>query len=144
MRNLQAQLLLAATLLMYSCFADAQGLSKTDAANEMSAEYAACYAFYSAGITCFGSGGPLKGDERISFEAARDTAAEREYIYGKLAGASHAALVARGKIALKSVMGDMNGNCVNVAVVLDKYAQSCKSLMQDPNARALQLMTKGR
>lgn len=120
----------------------AQEMSLEDAAGEVSSELAQCAAFYQIGLHCFAD--RLDEKSKKDFEEARSAANTYVYMLGKKAGMSDKALLARNELAFKSLRADMDSSCVNISVALNQYAEKCKSLVGDPSARLLEMITKGR
>jgi hypothetical protein len=134
-------LLPVSCLLLVPHGSRAQALSKVDALNELSNEFAQCYAFYRIELSC--SEAQLTPDVKAGLTNAIDTTIRSIYLYGRAAGVSDAASLANVKLAFKSLMADTNTNCLNISVILVKYADSCKALVEHPETRFNQLITNG-
>jgi hypothetical protein len=65
-----------------------------------------------------------------------------QYATGKLAGMSDEA-TAHFAMVLDSINNDIDKNCVNISVIIKKYAKFCKALAENPDQLLDQLMTKG-
>jgi hypothetical protein len=134
-------LILAALLTATPAFAG--GMLALEAFNEFSQENAQCAAFYSEIIHCFSGWGDARfnAEQRADYEKIRDAAAERQVLAGKKAGLSDKAEVARSQLAMKSVLGEIDNDCVNISVILNKYGAFCKALIENPAQRLEQLTT---
>jgi hypothetical protein len=141
MKRTKPFLILALWLLAAPALAG--GLSKQEALNEFSGELAQCAAFYSVGIHCFSSGGQLQGEDKANFEFARFFFYQLQYSIGKAAGLSDKALDARFALALESINDDMDKKCINISVMLKKYAKLCKALGDHPDQQLDRLMKEG-
>jgi hypothetical protein len=62
---------------------------------------------------------------------------KRSQSSGKIAGVSQKALSARVDLAIEELKSDTENNCVNIAVLFQKHAQSCKTLYEDGPAQLL-------
>jgi len=76
-------------------------------------------------------------------EKSRDLALDRLHEAGKLAGLSEKATLARVDLAMKSVMDDTDKNCVNISVILNKYGEFCKALLENPSRKLEELTNQG-
>jgi hypothetical protein len=54
------------------------------------------------------------------------------YSIGKAAGMSDKAIKAHFALVLDSLLNDIDKNCVNISVILEKYATFCKELAENP------------
>lgn len=138
---------IAAAAIVLLCVVLAEGaiakpLSGKDAANEFSSENAQCAAYYVIGEKCLGE----QQDEKLrqSFKAAQSASNRSVFLFGKQAGLSDAALHARNELAVKQAIKDIDSNCQNISVLLNKYADFCKSVMEDPVARVNTLLRVGK
>jgi hypothetical protein len=119
------------TIIAGSAFAQAP--TAQEIANQASQDSSDCLAFYSIGRQCVSNTTTNFND--AGFMASINSATKLTYMFGKTAGMSDAALLARIHLSAKGLMSSMDNDCVNVAVILDKYADSCKALLEHPEAR---------
>lgn len=61
---------------------------------------------------------------------------------GKMAGLSPTALLARTEILTSEMIGDIDNDCVNISVLLNKYAKTCKALMETSNERIARILDR--
>jgi hypothetical protein len=60
---------------------------------------------------------------------------------GRKAGLSQAAITARKKMTTDAMMKLMGGQCINIAAVLERYAEFCGQLHRDADPRLQELLT---
>lgn len=58
---------------------------------------------------------------------------------GEPVGKTIAALDAQTKLMYQDMKSSINGNCVNVAILLERYANYCKRLVETPDFRVAEL-----
>jgi hypothetical protein len=129
--------LLAASLFVG---ASAQDQSKMRIAlGGFSGDATLCYAYYSVLANCIRKQNPelaTRADEaaqgilKMSFDA------------GKAVGISQRTILARTQIALNEQTADIDDDCTNVAVILNKHAPFCKNL-QEHGTERLQAIIDG-
>ena len=61
---------------------------------------------------------------------------------GRSIGITDEAFAARTKLAFEKLMTSINNNCVNIAVLLDRYNNLCKQLNLDPDSRLKELLAR--
>jgi hypothetical protein len=66
-----------------------------------------------------------------TYKTGAGTFINRSIETGKLAGVSAKALSARMDIAIADQKSETENNCTNIAVLFQKHATNCKSLMED-------------
>jgi hypothetical protein len=98
-----------------------------------------CYAYYSVLANCIRTQNPelatradeaAQGSLKMSFDA------------GKAVGMSQRAILARTQIELNEQTADIDDDCINVAVILNKHAPFCKNL-QEHGTERLQAIIDG-
>jgi hypothetical protein len=141
MRLVKPSLILATGLMVAPALGG--GLSKEEAVREFSSECAQCAAYFGLSIRCFVSSGQLQGEDKTSMEKTRDFFQLMQYSTGKAAGMSDKAIEAHFALVLQSINNAIDKNCVNISVILKKYAKFCKALGENPDQQLDQLMTKG-
>lgn len=114
-------------------------LSMQTAFNNFSHEAQTCQVYNLVASACFAEKDAALKD-RISKSA--DAFGELAFNSAKLVGLSQKALMARTHILTKQMMDDLDNNCINISVLLDKYAAQCKSFM-DHSADRIDSILKG-
>lgn len=78
------------------------------------------------------SSGQLQGEDKTStgIEKTRDFFQLMHYSIEKAAGMSDKAIKAHFALVLDSLLSDIDENCVNISVILKKYAYSARSLQK--------------
>lgn len=109
-----------------------------DALHEVSSEAAQCSAYYTFAKKCADNSGQTQLSARL--ENTIKTATDFEFVTGKAAGMSEQALLASAKLALYDAKSAINGSCVNISVLIVRYANSCKLLLEHPDDRVYTLM----
>lgn len=106
--------------------------------NEISSEMSQCAAYYAIGTYCVGES--LEATSKRNIDAAMLAANNYAILFGKEASLSNQALLSRNKMFPKSLLNEMDGNCVNIAVLLSKYGESCRLLIEHPDVRLEELI----
>jgi hypothetical protein len=102
--------------------------------NNFAHENTTCGVYYTFVSVCLGKDRP--GNEAArQYLVASETFFERALKTGKLAGVSDKAQAARASIAADDMRSEMDGDCTNISVLLQKHAKSCKSLFEDGPAQ---------
>lgn len=132
------RVLLSVVLFSMITFVSSFAADRNDVLNELSSQYTQCHAYYQIFRECAKD----QLDEKSSkdFEDAAEMASRLSIEAGLMAGVKGDALLARTEMVMKSFMDEMNKSCKNISLLLNRYAESCKSLMQDPKAHLEQLM----
>ena len=118
------------------------GLSKEEAINEFSSECAQCAGYFTVSSRCFVSSGQLQGEDKASIKTTTFFY-QLQYSAAKAAGVSDKATEARFALVLDAISNDMDKNCVNITVLIKKYAKFCKTLAEYPDQILNQLITRG-
>jgi hypothetical protein len=71
-----------------------------------------------------------------------DNLIKRSLEMGRSAGLSEKALSARVDLAIEDLKSDTENNCINIAVLYKKHAQTCKSLYEDGPRKLLDNINK--
>lgn len=97
-----------------------------DRLNELSQTASECAAFYEIGSYCAGD----KMDQEATTRTRNSikTMNYAMFLSGKAAGLSQEALLARNSLTLKTLMGRMSNNCINFSILLNSYADLCRSM----------------
>ena len=104
-----------------------------DKVSSFSMELTQCYAYYSMVSHCAEvSDAP---DVARKSEATAQSIMPLIYETGKMAGLIDSALLGRIQMVLDGMKADIANSCVNIAALYREYALSCKSLVENPEAR---------
>jgi hypothetical protein len=132
MRTLSAAMILVAVSPSFGA-----GLSQAGALYQLSSDYATCAAYYTVGETC------LRNQSiRADYLEAQHKATILGYEAGAAAGVSVEGLYFESETAMESMKAMMKSDCDNIAVVVERYAESCQALMTDPQKRLRELSAK--
>jgi hypothetical protein len=112
--------------------------TKQDALHETSNEAAQCMAYYAFSQKCASNAGNTALHDQI--QQAIDLATRITFTSGKASGMSNEALLASLKLALDDTQASIGNSCVNISVLVVKYADSCRSLLEHPDDRVQTLM----
>ena len=113
------------------------------ALNEISGEMTECSAYFLISAQCIESH-PDPRSPRIANDL-RQAAKKIETLAittGRSIGITDEAFAARTKLAFEKLMTSINNNCVNIAVLLDRYNNLCKQLNLDPDSRLKELLAR--
>jgi hypothetical protein len=101
--------------------------------SNFSMELTQCYAYYSMVSHCAEvSDAP---DVARKSEAIAQNIMPSIYETGKMAGLINSALLGRIQMVLDSMKADIANSCANIAALYRKTALSCKSVVENPEAR---------
>jgi hypothetical protein len=113
----------------------------TRAVNELSGEKLECAVFFSVGAQCV-RGHPdqsvpgVVSDVTQAFQDMLDRGVKTS----RTAGLSDAAATARRNMVTDAMLKSMGGNCINIGVVLERYADFCGQLRRDADPRLKELL----
>ena len=104
---------------------------KTDAALQLSNDYATCQAYFTWAEHCIENNEGKDADAtRAGLKSAQEAAQKRMYVIGKSIQKTDDALLATMKISLDEMLKEMNGSCVNLSSILVKHTNQCKRLLE--------------
>jgi hypothetical protein len=114
--------------------ADDQASAVETATNNLSHQFSICAAYYKVTGACFYRG-KHAGAVELAIQAARQSLGFAEML-GHKAGISkiEAVLIARDNMAVKALRKEIDDNCSNISILLDKYGDMCKAINDDPGA----------
>jgi|SRR5689334_14551543 hypothetical protein len=119
-----------------------QPLSENEirAVNELSGELLECSVYFTIGVQCM-RGHPDPSIPRLikTYEEMSTTAGVKSMQVGKVVGVTDAAVGSRMKLITNEMTKSMNNNCVNISVLLERYANFCQQLLQDMDPRLIEL-----
>jgi len=102
--------------------------------NNLSAEFTECRQYYLIGIEAIKTHDPDSELINQYFNASK-TAGEIAYALGVEAGMSDEAMLARSELLTDVMMKSINNNWANMSVLILKYAEFCKDLIENPEER---------
>ena len=112
-----------------------------DASNELSGELLECSAYYLVASGCIEhSTNPGAPEVARDYKKAAERLSTMGFDLGLSIGKSKEALLALGKLSMNKQMAAIKKNCMNAAVLLERYANFCKQLAEQPESRAKELM----
>jgi hypothetical protein len=106
--------------------------------HEASSEAAQCVAYYAFAQKCAENGGRTELAARL--QHAIDSASYIQFTSGKAAEMSNEALLASSKLALDVAKTSIGDSCVNISILIAKYANFCRFLLEHPDDRIQTLM----
>lgn len=117
---------------------DASQIAGTNFAHE----HMICSAYYSITAECVLTRPDLPGADDLAtrLRGVAETLFGRGVEFGKVAGVSQKAGLARLELALSDMMADMDQSCANIAVLNVKNAEPCRFLSEHPSERLGQLL----
>jgi hypothetical protein len=130
--------------LMCSMVTVANGQSKVEtdwATNELSSEMIECGQYFLVSWGCFkGVPNPAAEATANDYRAASDRISQLALQVGKSIGLTEQAVASRMRLANQGLNKAINGNCVNISILLERYATFCKTLARHPDQRFIELM----
>jgi len=107
--------------------------------NNLSSDLQQCFIYNSVGAQCFADKEPAL---KARIEAIANEQNSVSIMVGRMAGISDKAFLARTEMFMKEMKDDMDGDCINISVILNKYAKQCKTLMEGLEGRINAIVTK--
>ena len=113
----------------------------TRAVNELSGEMLECAVFFAIGAQCVRrhhdqSVPGVVTDAMVAFKDMLDLARKT----GRTLGVSDAAATGRRNMATDAMLKAMGGKCINISVILERYADFCGQLRRDADPRLKELL----
>jgi hypothetical protein len=121
--------------------ATAQQLRVEDIPNRMSYEVGECVNFYIIGAHCIEN---TIGSIPEGSTASIQSAMKLYYLLSTQAGLSDDAKQARLRLITASLREMIAQSCVNISVLIEKYAATCKPLIERPQDRFNDLMVSAK
>jgi hypothetical protein len=100
--------------------------------NQLSSDYMDCFSYHLVSKQCASK--TATEAELAQVQNMAQVAKEGAVVIGKTIGMSDEALAARLKLSMESVVQLIQNDCVNIDVLLVKYATFCQELEQSPGA----------
>jgi hypothetical protein len=119
-----------------------QPLSENEkrAVNELSGELLECSVYFTISAECMrGHPDPRVPSIIKKYEEASTTAGGKAMMVGRIVGLTDDAVASRMKLIQNEMMKSIKDNCVNIAVLLERYANFCPGLLQDMDPRLNEL-----
>lgn len=115
--------------------------TKTAALNELSGEYLECSAYFTVAAYCV-AGYPSPTLPKIvrDYQHLAKTALSLAISTGRIVGLTSASVEARSKPVAAGHMQSIDGNCLNIRDLSERYDAFCKRLMQVPDNRFEELL----
>jgi hypothetical protein len=95
--------------------------------NNLSSDLQQCFIYNTVGAQCFGEKEPAL---KARIQAIADQQNNLSISVGRMAGISDKAFLARTEMFMKEMKDDLENDCINISVILNKHAMKCKSLME--------------
>jgi hypothetical protein len=112
---------------------------QASALSELSFELTQCQMYYALMSTCADVAG--QSGAANSFKRAVEQSARMSTTYGKMAGLSEQALMARLRNSARSFSEQTQGDsCLNASILIERYTQTCKAVMEHPESRLARLL----
>ena len=102
--------------------------------NNLSLEYTECQHYYLIASEAVKTNDP---DSNIikNFLQSSKLSSELAFMYGQEAGMTVEAMLARTKILVNEMLKPLNNNYANISILLNKYGEKCKSMIETPEVR---------
>ena len=102
--------------------------------NNLSLEYTECQHYYLIVSEAVKTNGP---DSNIIINSLQSSklSSELAFMYGQEAGMTVEAMLARTKILVNEMLKPLNNNYANISILLNKYGEKCKSMLDTPEVR---------
>lgn len=108
-----------------------------DVFNQVSEEASECFAYYTVAKQCAPQNATQAELDKV--QSFANAASLLAIMYGKFAGMSDEAILARSTLKLQNENGAIEGKCVNFSILMLKYLDACKALLENPKRRVEQV-----
>jgi tetratricopeptide (TPR) repeat protein len=109
--------------------------------NELSWEMLECSTYFLISAQCIESHPDPSAPRTTSdLRQAAEKIGTLAITTGRAAGVTDEGVAERTKLTFQKLMKSINNNCVNIAVLLDRYNNFCKQLSQEPDKRLKELL----
>ena len=102
--------------------------------NNLSSEYTECQHYYLIASEAVKTNDP-DSDVIKNFLQSSKLSSELAFMYGQEAGMTVEAMLARTKILVNEMLKPLNNNYANISILLNKYGEKCKSMIDTPEVR---------
>ena len=102
--------------------------------NNLSSEYTECQHYYLIASEAVKTNDP-DSDVIKNFLQSSKLSSKLAFMYGQEAGMTVEAMLARSKILVNEMLKPLNNNYANISILLNKYGEKCKSMIETPEVR---------
>jgi len=102
--------------------------------NNLSSEYTECQHYYLIASEAVKTNDP-DSDVIKNFLQSSKLSSELAFMYGQEAGMTVDGMLARSKLFVDEMLKSMDNNYANISVLLIKYGEKCKSMIETPEVR---------
>ena len=102
--------------------------------NNLSSEYTECQHYYLIASEAVKTNDP-DSDVIKNFLQSSKLSSELAFMYGQEAGMTVDGMLARSKLFVDEMLKSMDNNYANISVLLVRYGEKCKSMIETPEVR---------
>lgn len=102
--------------------------------NNLSLEYTECQHYYLIASEALKTNKPDPNTIKNFLQSSK-LSSELAFMYGQEAGMTVEAMLARTEILVKEMLKPLNNNYANISILLNKYGEKCKSMLETPEVR---------
>ena len=102
--------------------------------NNLSLEYTECQHYYLIASEAVKTNDPDTNMIKNFLQSSK-LSSELAFMYGQEAGMTVEAMLARAEILVKEMLKPLNNNYANISILLNKYGEKCKSMIETPEVR---------
>ena len=102
--------------------------------NNLSLEYTECQHYYLIASEAVKTNNPDSNTIKNFLQSSK-LSSELAFMYGQEAGMTVEAMLARTEILVKEMLKPLNNNYANISILLNKYGEKCKSMLETPEIR---------
>ena len=102
--------------------------------NNLSSEYSECQHYFLIGSEALKTNNP---DPKVvkNFVDSSKLAGKLSFMYGQEAGMAVEAMLARTNLIVDDMLKSLNNNYANISILLVKYGEKCKAMIDNPEIR---------
>jgi len=102
--------------------------------NNLSLEYTECQHYYLIASEAVKTNDPDTNMIKNFLQSSK-LSSQLAFMYGQDAGMTVEAMLARSEILVKKMLKPLNNNYANISILLNKYGEKCKSMLETPEVR---------
>ena len=102
--------------------------------NNLSLEYTECQHYFLIASEAVKTNNPDSDLIKIYLQNSK-LSGDLAFNYGTEAGMTVEAMLSRTKLIVNEMLKSMNNSYVNISVLINKYGQNCKSMLETPEVR---------
>ena len=102
--------------------------------NNLSLEYTECQHYYLIASEAVKTNDPDTNMIKNFLQSSK-LSSQLAFMYGQDAGMTVEAMLARSEILVKEMLKPLNNNYANISILLNKYGEKCKSMLETPEVR---------